>query len=145
MLSTKAWNYSRSFEGHNRRKNTITLQSNLFATLLDKYFFQRRKSVSLTYLSLLFETRNASLKAVFFSRNEKKGLNIPEILNVHLQRSLTRWHRKKTPISRMITIWQMIGNELEIFSNSHKRWSINFLAFATFNPKFGNFDHKFYS
>lgn len=47
-------------------------------------------------------------------------------MNVHLQRSLTRWHRKKTPISRMITIWQMIGNELEIFSNSHKRSSINF-------------------
>ena len=47
-------------------------------------------------------------------------------MNVHLQRSLTRWHRKKTPISRMITIWQMIGNELEIFSNFHKRSSINF-------------------
>lgn len=72
MLSTKAWNYSRSFEGHNRRKNTITLQNNLFATLLDKYFLPRRKSVSLTYLSLLFETRNASPKAVFFLEMKRK-------------------------------------------------------------------------
>lgn len=72
MLSTKAWNYSRSFEGHNRRKNTITLQNNLFATLLDKYSLPRRKSVSLTYLSLLFETRNASLKAVFFLEMKRK-------------------------------------------------------------------------
>lgn len=72
MLSTKAWNYSRSFEGHNRRKNTITLQNNLFATLLDKYSLPRRKSVSLTYLSLLFETRNASPKAVFFLEMKRK-------------------------------------------------------------------------
>lgn len=72
MLSTKAWNHSRSFKGHNRRKNTITLQNNLFATLLDKYFLPRRKSVSLTYLSLLFETRNASPKAVFFLEMKRK-------------------------------------------------------------------------
>lgn len=72
MLSTKAWNHSRSFKRHNRRKNTITLQNNLFATLLDKYFLPRRKSVSLTYLSLLFETRNASPKAVFFLEMKRK-------------------------------------------------------------------------
>lgn len=144
MLSTKAWNYSRSFEGHNRRKNTITLQNNLFATLLDKYFLPRRKSVSLAYLSLLFETRNASLKAVFFFLEMKRKFKYSR-----------DFERPSTKVINSLTSEEdsHFADDNNLTNDRKRTWDIfklpqtlkYKLSFATFNPKFGNFDHKFYS